>query len=355
MALVERKGTVLSRNNSVAAEAGKLVQAYSQSLAEKLAESHQATLKTVSKLENESKKFQSTEQAALSEQGKKVEEHFKQAKDLFHRLKSQTAVEDQAVAELGKELEDTRQSLLATISSWSKEFQSSFKRLCDETRQTTDEQAAVLEEALSTLQTISKSSVNDTLAFIESQKSTLQEIRSSSSSTLTQEIERLKSQNQLLAELLVNERKVAETAKDELVARITSMLGDFVQKRNESLRFSVSNLQQSNQDVETLLEATCSKQVKSIDAAAQQGVEFQSTLAAKIKEDDDAADQAYEVRPVFWSRILLISLQASSQVANAIESGLSQMRKTVSGSVATHTTWVQQRSQAMGETSTRCM
>jgi len=296
---IERKGTVLSRNNSVAAEAGKLVQAYSQSLAEKLAESHQATLKTVSKLENESKKFQSTEQAALSEQGKKVEEHFKQAKELFHRLKSQTAVEDQAVAELGKELEDTRQSLLTTVSSWSKEFQSSCKRLCDETRQSTNEQTAVLEEAISTMQTIFKSSVDDTLAFIESQKSTLQEIRSSSHSTLTQEITRLKSQNQILAELLVNERKAADKAKDELVARISSMLGDFVQKRDESLRSSVSNLQQSNQEVEALLAATCSKQVKSIDAATQQGVQFQSSLAAKIKEDDDAADQAYEVSLVF--------------------------------------------------------
>jgi len=63
--------------------------------------------------------------------------------------------------------------------------------------------------------------------------------------------------------MLVNERKNAEAAKSaDLIQRVSSsLLGEFMQKRDESLRGSVESLQNSNVEAKALLILTFGRQV----------------------------------------------------------------------------------------------
>lgn len=61
-----------------------------------------------------------------------------------------------------------------------------------------------------------------------------------------QEIARLKKQNGRLSELLEAERKEGLKARDNLLKRITTMLSDFTDERDKSLRSIVTNVQNEN-------------------------------------------------------------------------------------------------------------
>ena len=86
-------------------------------------------------------------------------------------------------------------------------------------------------------------------------------------SLATEEINHLKRQNDTLAKWVIDERKSSEKAQADILHRFSRLLGEFLQKRDESLRESIGNLrlQRSNMEVEDLLASTCKRQAKDQD------------------------------------------------------------------------------------------
>ena len=72
-----------------------------------------------------------------------------------------------------------------------------------------------------------------------------------------EEINHLKRQNDTLAKWVIDEWKSSEKAQADVLQRFSGLLGEFFQKRDESLQELIGNLQHSNTEVEDLLVSTC--------------------------------------------------------------------------------------------------
>jgi kinesin family protein 11 len=105
----------------------------------------------------------------------------------------------------------------------------------------------------------------------------------------------LKEQNKILAQMLVNERKDAEKAKSDLIQRISGLLGEFMQKRDESLRESVESLQKSNAEAEALLASTFGRQADNHQDAIRRNTNLDSGLGRSGAQAKEVRDNASNV------------------------------------------------------------
>ncbi|KAF8958085.1 SNF2 family N-terminal domain-containing protein [Flammula alnicola] len=182
---------ILVLNNQVASENERLIHAFTDSLTKKLAEFCQLSYERRASLENETKKFRSSEQQAIATHVQKVEQYFNRAQELFQSSEGNTldAVKHEIEA---RGLRIHLQSTLQAI------------HLC-----------------------------------------------------------------QLLAHMLVSERENAEKAKGELLQRVSAILGEFMQQRDNHLKESIGNLQGSNKEVEDLLASMYQQQTKAHDGCGE--------------------------------------------------------------------------------------
>jgi kinesin family protein 11 len=97
--------------------------------------------------------------------------------------------------------------------------------------------------------------------------------------------------------MLVKERKDAETAKSVLIQRVSGLLGEFIQKRDESLRESVESLQNSNVEPKALLISTLGRQVDIHQDAMQRNTNLDSGLGRSgAKAEEASREDAANVR-----------------------------------------------------------
>ena len=87
------------------------------------------------------------------------------------------------------------------------------------------------------------------MEYIGAERKSLQEAKTLAKTTADTEVVRLQQQNTLLARLLEQEKQSADRARDELIQRVSVLLGDFTAERNRSLKESFSEMTQDRKSV----------------------------------------------------------------------------------------------------------
>jgi kinesin family protein 11 len=88
--------------------------------------------------------------------------------------------------------------------------------------------------------------VREAQTYIENESKSVLQANAITESTVNNEVTRLRQQNEILARLLETERARRKTAKDELIQRVSNLLGDFTQERDTALMESIAAIQGSN-------------------------------------------------------------------------------------------------------------
>jgi kinesin family protein 11 len=170
------------------------------------------------------------------------------------------------------------------------------KTLCDKVASASSQQVTALREAILTLYSLLDTAVLDVQEFLKEERQALRAMKDLAETSTHENVSHLKQQNEILAQMLVNERKDAETAKSDLIQRVSGLLGEFMQKRDESLRGSVESLQNSNVEAKALLISTLGRQVDIHQNAMQRNTNLDSGLGRSGAKAEEAREDAADVR-----------------------------------------------------------
>lgn len=293
---VDNKAKIFHSHKTIVSNNEKIISAHADSLTEKLDEFIQLSQKTASTLEIEARQFRSSEQQSLAHHIQKADEQFIIAQDLFQRIQSCDVLEEKAVTSLQREFEAAHRSFKEETSSWGASLEMSCKTLCDKVASASTQQVTALQEAILALYSLLDTAVLDVQGFLKEERQALRAMKDLAESSTHEKVSHLKQQNEILAQMLVNERKDAETAKSDLIQRISGLLGEFMQKRDESLRESVESLQNSNVDAKALLISTFGQQVDIHQDAMQRNTNLDSGLGKSGAQAGEAREDATNVR-----------------------------------------------------------
>lgn len=257
----DRNKTLHLSNRLVVSENEKLISKLTNILTTKLAEFSQMLHDTRNNLEQETKEYQSSHAFALENRIREISDHFDKAQELFKRIECGEVIEENSIAVLKHQIETTREAFNTEVSSWGNELAATCNRLCEESATTNIEQITILEESSTTLSSFIEKISQKIQVYLNTELSALDEIQALAKNLVAKEMSSLQRQNEILAKMLLEERKNGEKAKNDLLQRVSGLLGDFMQKRDDSLKESIGNLQRSNKEVEDLLNSTYVQQV----------------------------------------------------------------------------------------------
>lgn len=121
--------------------------------------------------------------------------------------------------------------------------------------------------------------------YIATERKSLQEAKNLARNTADTEVVRLQQQNALLARLLEQEKQNADHARDELIKRVSTLLGDFAAERNRSLKESFSEMTQSNAAAQEEMVQLGKVQGQHLEGVITQGAEWSTSLEKRVAEN----------------------------------------------------------------------
>lgn len=251
---------------------------------------------TTSSLVTRTQQFGSSEQQSLAHHIQKVNEQFNITQNLFQHIQSCNALEEKAITTLQREFEAAHKSFKEETSSWGASLETTCKALCDKVVGASTQQITALQEVILALYSLVDTTVRDVQGFLKEERHALRAAKDLAETLAHEKSSHLKQQNEILAQMLVSERKEAEKAKSNLIQRVSDLLGEFMQKRDESLRQSVESLQDSNAEVEALLGSTSSRQVDIHQDAMRRNTNLDSELGRSGAQAKDTKENATNVR-----------------------------------------------------------
>lgn len=116
-----------------------------------------------------------------------------------------------------------------------------------------------------------------------------------SDETTSAEITRLQEQNVLLARLLESERTKSEKAKDQLISRISGLLGDFTAERDRSLRDAFEEMRNRNVIGEGMMEKCGIENGERIVGVIRAGEDWGNSLTKRGGEGKRLRDGVFKV------------------------------------------------------------
>lgn len=107
-----------------------------------------------------------------------------------------------------------------------------------------------MEDALKALGSLVEGLAQEARKFIDSERESIVSAKLLATNASAAEVTHLREQNELLTRLLLSENAKAEKAKDELIQRVSGLLGEFTAARDQSLRAAVSQVSDRNLEAE---------------------------------------------------------------------------------------------------------
>lgn len=130
---------------------------------------------------------------------------------------------------------------------------------------------------------------------IETECKAAEEAQLLASAASNEEIRRLQEQNAYLVSLLETEKVKSERAKDDLIKRISGLLGEFVNERDRSLREAVTDISESNERGEEVMVQFGEDHGKKVEGIVTRAQEWAPVLSKKGGEGKRLRDGALKV------------------------------------------------------------
>ena len=109
------------------------------------------------------------------------------------------------------------------------------------------------------------------------------------------EIARLQEQNSRLCSLLEAERRNSKKARDELVKKVSSLLVDFSDERDRTLREAVYGVKENNERAIEQISERSDEHSEVVDTAMSRGKAFGEALDEMVDEKEDAIGKSVSV------------------------------------------------------------
>lgn len=295
MNYVDRKNKVFQSNKKIVSENQKLIHSSTNALMQKLAEMSQLSHSLGQSLEQETQLFHSTEEKENSEHIRRIDTYFSTIQQLLKKTKTQEGIEDRTIVSLEQELQSATSTFKSNVSTWSEELTSTCALRCKELNDAGIKQISLLTQSMATLHSLVDSICREVRDYLKSEQESLTQSHEVTKKLTSEETSHLRQQNEILANMLVEERRNSDKAKSELLQRFSGLLGEFLQKRDESLKESIGNLQHNNKEAEDLLASTSRRHLQVHNDIIQQNDEISGRLVDMETQGTDTRKDAAQV------------------------------------------------------------
>jgi kinesin family protein 11 len=246
-------------------------------------------------LEQETRKLFAGQEKEHSSHNDQLNAHFSTIQELLKEMKDQQRVEDKSLDLVEKELQSATLAFSKEVSTWGERLASTCSQVCEESNDTTTKQLGLLSQSISILHSLIGSISSAIQNYLKEERDALMQSHELAKKLATEEVNHLKRQNETLAKWVIDERKSSETAQADILQRFSGLLGEFFQKRDESLRESIGSLQRSNMEVEDLLASAGKRQAKDQEEMINRSNEMSDHLRDFDRQGHEAKKKGAQV------------------------------------------------------------
>lgn len=168
-----------------------------------------------------------------------------------------------------------------------------------------------MEDALKTLGSLIDAIVRDARGYIDSERESVLSAKILTNTAAAAEITHLREQNALLTRLLQSENLRADKAKDELIQRVSGLLGEFTSARDQSLRAAVAQVRDQNLKAEEDMAKFGIAHGEIMDSIITMGAESEVAFDRRGKEGKRTRDGSLKVGGSFLSRGSLLIVKVA--------------------------------------------
>ncbi|KAJ7285810.1 kinesin 2 [Mycena rebaudengoi] len=313
---LERKSGILTANSQAVLTHGKTISASTSVLSRKLEEFLKSSAQSTLKLRTEAKQFEAKELEALAGHSERIDQQLKRIHSALAVIHAKDTAEAEALGIVQNVLKETHETFRV----------GTLKRSCETTCGEVDaaglEAFTTVEKALKAMGSLVEGVVREARAFVDAERDSV--------------VARLRNQNELLARMLEDEKIKGEKAKDELIQRVSGMLGDFTRERDQNLREAVGAVQARNVQAEEGMRAFEKNHGEVAELMENKGQEVAQRMEKWGGDGKRTRDGA-------------LKTLSSSKVK--LTSELNKLQGAVSGSIDSYSTEIQTQVQNMSAAS----
>lgn len=183
---------------------------------------------------------------ALAAQSARVELQLQRVQASITSIQSQDALSDDALASVQAAIQTARDTIESGTGHWSDSLRKKCEAVSNELRSSGLRGFGTAGAALDAFAALVDTMAREANAHIASERNALHEAEALTQAAVTQEIKRLRTQNEKLLKMVEEERSTAARARDELIQRVSGLLGDFASARDKSLQTIAKSMHQDN-------------------------------------------------------------------------------------------------------------
>ncbi|KAJ7176121.1 hypothetical protein C8R43DRAFT_851955, partial [Mycena crocata] len=329
---LERKSGILNANSQAVLTHGKAIFASTIALSRKLEEFLKFSSQSTLKLRTEAKQFEAKELEALAGHSERVDQQLKRIHAALAVVHAKDMAEAEALTIVQTVLKETHETFGVGFGAWSSTLRKSCEATCNEVNVAGIEAFTTVEKAVKAMGSLVENIVREACAFVEAERDSVVEAKLLAANAAASEMTRLRNQNDLLVRLLEDEKLKGEKAKDELLQRVSGMLGDFTRERDRGLREAVGIVQAGNVQAEEGMKVFNRKHGDIVETMETKGKEVERGVEKWGGDAKRTRDGA---------------LKMLNNSKAKLGSELASLKSTVSGSIESYSTEVQTQVQNM--------
>ncbi|KAJ7709881.1 P-loop containing nucleoside triphosphate hydrolase protein [Mycena rosella] len=329
---LERKSDILSTNSHAVLTHGKVISASTAALSRKLEEFLKYSVQSTTRLRTEAKQLEAKELEALAGHSERIDQQLKRVHAALAVVYAKDTAEADALTIVQNVLKETHETFRTGFGAWGSTLKRSCETTCGEINVAGLEAFTTVEKALKAMGSLVENVVREARAFVEAERDSVVEAKLLTANAAATEMARLRNQNELLVRMLEDEKLKGEKAKDELIQRVSGMLGEFTRERDRGLREAVGIVQAGNVKAEEGVQLFAHKHGEVAEAMEKKGKEV-------MKGVEKWGGDAKRTRDGALKTLNSSKTQFSSE--------LTSLQSTVSGSIDSYSTEVQTQTQSM--------
>ncbi|EGN95950.1 hypothetical protein SERLA73DRAFT_170393 [Serpula lacrymans var. lacrymans S7.3] len=233
---LQRKTKTFHTNSKAVTTHGKIITGEVQVLSAKLDEFIKTSAHNAQKLQTEARQFQTKELETLTSHSQRIDQQLQRLQDYLKTIQSKDEASSEGIAATQRAAQEMQGNLRATFDGWSESLRASCDVMCQELYSSALSDYATAEDMFKAMGMLIDTIVQQALDFVRLEGEATSDTRVLVDDMVKAEITRIREQNTSLVRALETEKVRSEKAKDELVQRVSGLLGEFVAVRDKELR-----------------------------------------------------------------------------------------------------------------------
>ncbi|TFK29957.1 kinesin [Coprinopsis marcescibilis] len=245
-AKLERKSAVFATNKRIVAKHGKEIVTSSKDLASSIDEYVTATSSIHQEIEMRAEELRGSEGDQLQTNTQALEQRTETNRQLFAGIRKDDETDTRLFSALEADLKKAHSMFETQLTTWKTTVQSTLKISRAQIDTDVKSHNTAVERSVDALQAALDGIVHQAKSYLAEQRQILAKMKENSNVQAASELARLKQENEWLTKMVDDERRKANASKDDLIHRVSGLLGTFLQERDTSLRNAVQDIQQKH-------------------------------------------------------------------------------------------------------------